>query len=1016
MKRLLLIISFVCIAFGVFAQKEDPDELLAEMGQLIQSEDYGKAKSFFENHKNQLSDNGVYEIFSSYLYGCLLYKEKDLNGALEYMANATRILDVNYNDAVEQKNAGLMQPYYHLAYLSWEAKRPDVLDLYRKAKKAYEDACLTTLPLYTTICEEMASLESAKDIDRINNIVQGLTKEVAERKFKTALPKIDKCISSICRMPTPPKRLLTILYQLKGRIMWELGNMNEAESSYLAALHNIPMTADDVPQFDEDKDVTLRLWIDLAAVYGAVNDYQSSASMLQLVKTKFEEDGNLGYEYARCLGNLAVASMGLQHRLEASIYLETSLDILTGLESVRAEEIATAYGSLIQCYNEMGNNTEALDAFERATQYLQQCNNKSVAAQVYNNAGVIYMNSGQYDNAYNAFSFAVKNVGGNPISPICHFNLAYIEYMMADSGFKSHSEVFSKKLYSDVLANFIFLSEDQRLTYWNNVGALLNGYNKFLSLEEDESIYTGTIYDNSLFSRGLLLRMSNYVTDEITRSMTTDSQDKLSQIAEYKNLIASGNVSPDSASYYQGLVIRLEKELMRDNLKYDALSKTFLTSWKDVKKHLRKGEAAIEFIRLPIIDGNNFSGENEYAALILTSRSKYPELVRLCHEDSITTLLETPDGLMRINNETARNKHYRAYLYGNGTYRYRIGKSKPIYIETVGQSLYNLLWSGIDDKLNGIERIYYSPTGALSSISFGALTSDSISLGDRYDLRLVSSTYEVVLPHEDNDRITNSVLYGGIQYDADETALVTESRSYQRDNLMASRGLDMTSADRSAMEYLKATLPESQMIQHKLDSVGISARLITGIQANEESFKSLSGHSPQLLHIATHGFFLSSPKEIQSSEFLANVSGNFPQNQQTMLRSGLLFAGANRVLTGLDIIDGIEDGVLTAEEISRLNLGNTNIAVLSACETGLGVDAASEGVFGLQRAFKLAGVKTLVMSLWKVPDEATSNLMQLFYDNWLSGMDKHEAFKKAQLQIKQQYPNPYYWAGFVMLD
>lgn len=130
-----------------------------------------------------------------------------------------------------------------------------------------------------------------------------------------------------------------------------------------------------------------------------------------------------------------------------------------------------------------------------------------------------------------------------------------------------------------------------------------------------------------------------------------------------------------------------------------------------------------------------------------------------------------------------------------------------------------------------------------------------------------------------------------------------------------------------------------------------------------------------------------------------------------MNRTGLLFAGANRAWTGRDIIDGIEDGILTANEISNLNLSSTDLVVLSACETGLGENLASEGVFGLQRAFKLAGVKTIIMSLWKVPDAETSQLMKLFYDNWLNGMEIHEAFRKAQLAIKAEKPNPYFGPG-----
>lgn len=171
-----------------------------------------------------------------------------------------------------------------------------------------------------------------------------------------------------------------------------------------------------------------------------------------------------------------------------------------------------------------------------------------------------------------------------------------------------------------------------------------------------------------------------------------------------------------------------------------------------------------------------------------------------------------------------------------------------------------------------------------------------------------------------------------------------------------------------------------------------------------------------MLHIATHGFFLTNPKDIETNAFLTNANARSTNAGQVLNRSGLLFAGANRAWSGQGAIPGIDDGILTANEISNLNLSTTDIVVLSACETGLGVDGASEGVFGLQRAFKLAGVKTLIMSLWKVPDAQTSELMQTFYSNWLGGMNRHAAFAAAQRKIKETNPNPYYWAGFVMLD
>jgi CHAT domain-containing protein len=131
-----------------------------------------------------------------------------------------------------------------------------------------------------------------------------------------------------------------------------------------------------------------------------------------------------------------------------------------------------------------------------------------------------------------------------------------------------------------------------------------------------------------------------------------------------------------------------------------------------------------------------------------------------------------------------------------------------------------------------------------------------------------------------------------------------------------------------------------------------------------------------------------------------------------MLRSGIVLAGANNDSN----TDSENDGFLSAQEIARMNLSNLDLAVLSACETGLGEIIGSEGVFGLQRAFKLAGAKSLIMSLWKVPDAQTSELMGYFYNNYMKGMTKSFALKEAQLIMKQKYKNPFYWGGFILLE
>ena len=128
-----------------------------------------------------------------------------------------------------------------------------------------------------------------------------------------------------------------------------------------------------------------------------------------------------------------------------------------------------------------------------------------------------------------------------------------------------------------------------------------------------------------------------------------------------------------------------------------------------------------------------------------------------------------------------------------------------------------------------------------------------------------------------------------------------------------------------------------------------------------------------------------------------------------------MMSGGNKAWVGETLPEDIEDGILSAAEISNLDFNSCDIVVLSACETGLG-EITDEGVFGLQRSFKIAGVNTIIMSLWEVDDQATSYMMQNFYKNLVKGKNKREAFSIAQAAVKKKYSDPRYWAAFIMLD
>ena len=215
--------------------------------------------------------------------------------------------------------------------------------------------------------------------------------------------------------------------------------------------------------------------------------------------------------------------------------------------------------------------------------------------------------------------------------------------------------------------------------------------------------------------------------------------------------------------------------------------------------------------------------------------------------------------------------------------------------------------------------------------------------------------------------------------------------------------------------YLSGTEKEVAAISKLAHNYNFNVTLTEGLKATEESFKSLTGkNSPAVLHIATHGFFFPDPKNNKKDDKMRGPTV-FKLSDNPLIRSGLAMAGANNAWKGKGVT-GVEDGILTSYEVSGMYLPNTKLAILSACETGLGDIQGSEGVYGLQRAFKTAGVENLVMSLWKVPDQESSEFMQEFYKNIFAKQTISTAFYNAQKIMKNKYRNdPYKWAAWIFV-
>jgi CHAT domain-containing protein len=332
--------------------------------------------------------------------------------------------------------------------------------------------------------------------------------------------------------------------------------------------------------------------------------------------------------------------------------------------------------------------------------------------------------------------------------------------------------------------------------------------------------------------------------------------------------------------------------------------------------------------------------------------------------------------------------------------------------------LYSLIWKPLESKLKGVKNIYFSADRDLHKIGIEyAQMQDDKKMNECYNLYRLSST-RVIAENHNNTKLKDAVLYGGLLYDLKPEQLIAESRRGDYHSEKVSRSAELSDL-RYGVKYLPGTKDEVENIYKSFVSNGkAKCSIITAIKGTEESFKSLASKNIGIIHLATHGFYWSEEdaEERNYVSFLSHTK-NKSQNYEDMalLRSGLFFSGANIGLAGEELPNDVEDGVLTAKELSAMNLGNVDMVVMSACQSGLG-ETTGEGVFGLQRGFKLAGANTLLMSLWKVDDEATKILMTEFYKNYLSGKTKRESLKLAQQTLRTTHPEPEYWASFILLD
>jgi CHAT domain-containing protein len=522
--------------------------------------------------------------------------------------------------------------------------------------------------------------------------------------------------------------------------------------------------------------------------------------------------------------------------------------------------------------------------------------------------------------------------------------------------------------------------------YWEQEKDLFMLLPSFGYSSGDSSLFVNSIYDGLLLSKGLMLNASMELNNLLAESGNKEVVAKADRLRTtyhtmnrlYEKPVSERHLNTDSL---YTVTQQLERELLSLSKEYGDYTRFMLVKWQDVQEKLNEDDVAIEFVEFPILKSDSVM----YAAMVLRKGWEHPQMIPLFERSEIEQFLQqSPD------------KQYSGF---------------------VGKQLYKLMWKPLEAVVITGENVYFSATGVYHQLALEYLPSEEgIPLCDLYQMHRLSSTRQLVL-ERDTEPYRDAVLYGGIQYDVNPTDMLSESQKYHPDeNLYAHRGQSLDSLRGSRWVALANTVPEVSFISEELERNHIQTHTYTGTSANEESLKALSGKGINILHLATHGFFLPVEETRNINYFRLMGQENNPVPDFSMRRSGLIMAGGNGVWTGNAIPEGVDDGILTAQEISVLDFRGMDMVVLSACETALGDINTSEGVFGLQRAFKKAGVNTLVMSLWKVNDEITRALMNKFYQELLDGKSKRKAFLEAQRFIRSSHPQPRDWAAFIMLD
>lgn len=734
---------------------------------------------------------------------------------------------------------------------------------------------------------------------------------------------------------------------------------------------------------------------------------------------------NLRALYAEALNNLGVLYRGTGHNDEAEELFRQAIEAWRGAGGEANADRAAGLSNLAGLYKDTSRYEEAERSYREAYELWRNELGEAhpwVAACA-NNLAEVYRESGQLESAEPLYEKAVsiwESTFGKDHPDLAKLknNLALL---FAAQGNSARALSFAEKAArtDDKLVGAIFStrSERQRMALLELIKGRAYSFLSIATLDPIRSpMVVRSAFDLVLRRKGIGAEALAAQRDAVLADRYPHLRNDLSRLAAIRSEIARRTLDgpgPEGLPEHKRLLAERQayREEVEANLARQIPQMNLETRLREADRNaiarmLPAGSALVEFVRFNVFDFKAVPARGEarwkparyLAFLLIAGEPDSAQLIELGEAHEIDRMVgDFRDAII------SRKRGFRRWV------RWLIGRRESEY----GSDLRAAVFDSVLARLSGARRFFIAPDGDLSRLPFEVLPlQGGRRVIDEYQITYLSTGRDL-LRHGDipSGKARTSLIVADPDFD-----LVDDQEIGGESVPPAERQSRSLRSRRLRFGRLPGTRVEGERIGQMLGSDPLLAE-----EALEGRLKTC--RSPWILHIATHGFFLADQKP--DLEQVEAVAGNLASGdgvgqrrltygmENPMLRSGLALAGANTWLMGRTLPQEAEDAILNGEDASGLDLLDTEMVVLSACETGLGEVEVGEGVYGLRRAFVLAGARTLVMSLWKVPDRETQELMEDFYRRILEGEARGEALRQAQLAMKEKNSEPLYWGAFI---